>query len=776
MPPFFVRKTPAATALSVWLPDFRFEFPVESPLATAFAANDADVQPVLTDLSPSMCRSLSVSCLSIVLLFVSFGCSAEARKEKLLDRASAFMRAGEYDKAEIECLNVLKIDRENVRALEHLGVIWHDRGAPLRALPFLAAVRTKSPGNRDVQRRVMQITLQLGKLAEARRDALALLQRAPDDKEALLVLSRAARAKADLEQVDRALARADRGSAQYHLASANLLLRRGDAGAAAAALQRAQALEPKSAQVRMARAAYHLWLNQRDQAGAEFKAAAELAPTRSNEKIRYAEFLAESGKVAEARTLLEEITQKAPDYLPAWRGLAYLALAEKKTDAAKTALEKIFSRDPGNYEGRLTQAQLLLAQNDGAKAVEELVALEKQYPAMADDKLLLGQAYLQLGDPVKARSALRSAVTQNPDHQEAVMLLARLNLAAGEPNATAQAMGEWLTHHPTSVPAQMLFLDAMRAMGRLEEAVESIRKQVAAAPERVELHRLLGLVLLQAQKPDEARKSLERSLELTPGFLPIVAELVALELREKNFAGAMRRVQAELARSPEPAVRFLEARVLSAEGRWDQAETVLLKVLEEEPQMIAAYDLLADGYVARASSSAVLARMDEYLARRPGELQVVLMAGRVYTRLQQYAKARASYEAHLTVRPDSPLVLNNLAYLCAEHLDDPARALELARKARQLDAASPEIADTLGLVLYRRQEYAAALELFKEASGKAPRNPEILYHVGLASQQLGQHDVARAAFERAQKAGGDFPGKADIARRLAELPGAAAPR
>lgn len=686
------------------------------------------------------------------------------------------MRSGEYDKAEIECLNVLKIDRENVRALEHLGVIWHERGAPVRALPFLVAVRTKSPGNREVQRRVMQITVQLGKLAEARRDALALLQRAPDDKEALLVLSRAARSKADLEQVDRALTRADRGSAHYHLALANLLMRRGDAAAAASALQRAQALEPKSAQVRMARAAYYLWLNSRDQAGGEFKAAAELAPPRSIEKIRYAEFLAEGGKMAEARTLLEETAEKVPDYLPAWRGLAYLALAEKKPDVAKAALEKILNRDPGNYEARLTRAQLQLEHNEVAKALDELTALGKQYPAMADDKVILGQAYLQQGDLAKARTALRSAVTQNPDHQEAVMLLARLNLAAGEPNATAQAMGEWLTNQPTYVPAQMLFLDAMLAMGRLEEAVESIRKQVAAAPDRVELHRLLGLVLLQVQKSDEARKSLERSLELTPGFLPIVAELVALDLREKHFPAAMKRVQAELARNPSPSVRFLEARVLAAEGRWEQVEPLLLKVLEEEPQMIGAYDLLADGFVARASSAAVLARMDEYLARRSGELQVVLMAGRVYTRLQQYVKARASYEAHLAVQPDSPLVLNNLAYLCSEYLDDSARAFELARKARQLDAASPEIADTLGLVLYRRKDYAAALELFTEASGKAPRNPEFLYHLGLANQQLGQNDIARAAYERAQKSVGDFPGKADIAWRLAELPVAAVPR
>ena len=711
-----------------------------------------------------------------LLIVVAAGCSAETKKETLLGRADAFMRAGEFEKAEIECLNVLKTDRENVRALEHLGVIWHERGAPLRALPFLSAVRTKSPTNREVQRRVMQITLALGKLAEARRDALTVLQRVPDDREAILVLSRAARSKADLEQVERALAKADRGSAHYHLALANLLMRKGDAKGALAALIRAQSQEPKSAPVRMARAAYHLWLNEREQAGAEFKAAAEASPMRAIERIRYADFLAESGKPAEARAVLEEVSRNAPDYLPAWRGLAYLAIAEKNFDGAKAALEKIFTKDPGNYEARLTRAQLLIAQGDVPKAVEELAGLGKQFPAIADDKFLLGQAYLQQGDPVKARAALRSAVTQNPDHQDAVLLLARLNLAAGDAAATAQAMGEWLVNQPTFVPAQMLFLESMRALGRLGEAVDAIRRQVEAMPERAELHRLLGLVLLQVQKPDEARKSLERSLELTPGFLPIVAELVGLDLREKKFPQAMKRVQAELARSPVPSVRFLEARVLAAEGRWDEAESILVKVIEDDAQMVAAYDLLSEVFVARASAPGVLARLDALATKRPGDLQTVLLSGRVYTQLRQYANAKAAYEAHLAVRPNSAVVLNNLAYLYSEHLDDTGKGIELARKARELDPVSPEIADTLGWLHYRRKEFAPALELFKEASGKSPRNAEILYHLGLASRELGQNDLARAAFERAQKLPGEFPGKADLSRRLAELPAPAAPR
>jgi len=718
-----------------------------------------------------MTHLLTRFALAAVVAVLVAGCSAEAKKEKLLERAGAFLKAGDYEKAEIESLNVLKLDAQNLQAMEHLGQIWFERGAPLRALPLLSTVRSKSSGNRDVQRRLMQLALSLGKFGEARREAAAILQRTPGDKEAIVVLSLAARSKEDLEAVDRALTVADRGTAAFHLATANLLMRRGDAKGAATALLRARTLEPKSAQVRLAQAGYHLWLGESKQAGEEFKAAAQLAPLRATEKIRYAEYLGQHGRGAEAVALLKEVTAQATDYFPAWRGLAYLAIAERKFDEAAAYLEKIFARDPANYEGRVARAQLALAQADFGRAIADLEALGKQFPAMAEDKFLLGKAHLQNGDAEKARSALRSAITQNPDHQEAVLFLARLNLVAGNAAAVAESMTELLANQPNLLPAQMLLLEAMRSMGRLDEAADGIRARIKAAPDRVELHRLLGLVLLQEQKPGEARQSLEKSLELTPGFMPIVAELVALDLKEKNFSAARKRVQTELVRTPDAAaVRLLEGRVLAAEGRWDDAEPILIKVIEADSSLTAAYDLLARAYLARSQSPQVLARLEEFVGRRPDDLQSVLLAARVYVQLRQFGKARDVFEKALVNRPDTPLLLNNLAFLYAGQLGDPGRGFELARRARTLDPGSPEIADTLGWIHFQRQEYPEALALFRESTTKAPANGEFQYHLGLAAQKLGQSEVARAAFERAARSSGSFSGKDKIAEQLAELP------
>src|ERR1700730_17851812 len=73
------------------------------------------------------------------------GCFAGAKKSRILERADRYFRAGEYDKAKIEYLNLLRLDNQNVTAFQQLGFIWFEQGVPLRAIPLLLKVRELAP-------------------------------------------------------------------------------------------------------------------------------------------------------------------------------------------------------------------------------------------------------------------------------------------------------------------------------------------------------------------------------------------------------------------------------------------------------------------------------------------------------------------------------------------------------------------------------------------------------------------------------------------------------
>ncbi len=140
-------------------------------------------------------------------------------------------------------------------------------------------------------------------------------------------------------------------------------------------------------------------------------------------RLKYALFLAQSGALDEALTYLTEMTLHAPDYLPALRTSAQLAISTRKFDEANKRVQDIFAKEPLDLEGRLLRARLQLAQGQTKDAIEELEKFGRDFPGLGVEKHQLGLAYLQANDQPGAIKALQEAVGRNPDNLEAALVL-----------------------------------------------------------------------------------------------------------------------------------------------------------------------------------------------------------------------------------------------------------------------------------------------------------------------------------------------------------------
>src|SRR3981081_2450383 len=109
-------------------------------------------------------------------------------KSRVMECADRYFKAGEYDKAKIEYMNVLRLDRTNRTAIKQLGIIWFEEGAPLRAFPFLRATRDLDPSNFNNRTKLASAMLTLGEVEGARKEALTIVQQSPSEGAALLVL------------------------------------------------------------------------------------------------------------------------------------------------------------------------------------------------------------------------------------------------------------------------------------------------------------------------------------------------------------------------------------------------------------------------------------------------------------------------------------------------------------------------------------------------------------------------------------------------------------
>ncbi|MDH7502122.1 MAG: tetratricopeptide repeat protein, partial [Verrucomicrobiota bacterium] len=701
---------------------------------------------------------------------VGSGCSKQARKARYAERAEKYYEAGDYNRAEIEYKRVLRLEPGNFKAVYRLGSIYESQGRLVRAAAFLFGARSMDTNNLDVRVKCGYILSASGKAKEARDEATFVLDRNPAHPEAPLLLVDTIRDRNEIPAIRGMLERyPQRGgeTVAYHLALGNLAMREGDSANAETAFKRALAMDPKSGAANFALGSMYLVKGDLKQAEAYYKAGADLESVRSNRRLRYADFKLQTGAVAEAKKLLEETVEKAPDYLPAYKRLAQIALGERKFDDCAAALRKVLIREDSDFDALMLRGRMRLLQQQSAEAVKEFTQLASKYPRVPSVHYNLAIAHLLNRDLAKAIASLNEAVRLEPDYTDAAMLLSELNLRKGDASAAIASLRQLLQRQSNNVPAHLLMANAYLARQMPDEALGVYRRLASMMPTNPQPPFLMGRVLRSQGKTQEARQAFEKAASFAPDDLVLLEQLVDLDLSERKYDSALKRVTEAINKDPKAAgPQLILAVVHLAQGMTNQAESVLRKVIELDTNARPAHLMLAQIALQSNRRDQALQQLETLLAKNPKDVTALLQVAAIHESSGDYRAAASWYEKVLAVSTNSPVAMNNLAYLYSERLGQLDKAQELAQRARDLRPNDPSVADTLGWILFKRGDYGKALELIKESAEKLSSEPEIQYHLGAVHYCLGEEDMARLALQLAVESKREFRGKDEANRML----------
>jgi tetratricopeptide (TPR) repeat protein len=720
------------------------------------------------------------------------GCAKdEPTKDELLSRAEAAFAAGQWDKAEMDYRKVLSLAPEDQAALRQLGIIYVDQGQIVQGYPLLKKFVDLQPDDPEIQLKLAAVYLSGRDYTQARDAASQILEKQPDNQQALLVLADASRSPDDIADARKriqSLREKGQDRASYHVALASLDLRQNELTRAESELKTAVNLDPKSIEAHTALAALYWSRNDIKEAGQAFKTAVELSPPRSPVRLRYVDFLLRTGANADAKNILEETNQKFPDYLPPRVVLMKMACAERQDDACVARVKNVLAQDSINYDALYQDGILNLSKGDAIGAIRDFEYLSNAYRQNPLVRYQLARAYLLYSASKDANEATRrnaveaaesrlnEAVSLEPRFDQAAVLLAELKLRKGIPAAAVELLEPLTKERPQIAQAQFaqaqyLLATAYLAQRKSDQALAVYRQMTELFPKDPRPSFLIGSVLLGQGKQADARKAFEKANEISPDYLPAVEKLVDLDLADKQYAAAMDRVQKVIDKDPKLASPWgLRAKIYVAQQDFAHAEPDLLKAIELDPKLEPAYQLLAQLYVASNRQEEAIAKLTAFVENNKGAsaAPALLQLATIQEQLKHFDAARDAYEKLLTVAPNTPFALNNLAVLYSEHFGQLDKAYDLATKAKEA-ANSPHIADTLGWILFKRSDYNGALPLLQESAAKLPNIPEIQFHLGMTYYMLGEEGPARDALQKAVDAPADFRAKDQARRRLALL-------
>jgi tetratricopeptide (TPR) repeat protein len=102
-----------------------------------------------------------------------------------------------------------------------------------------------------------------------------------------------------------------------------------------------------------------------------------------------------------------------------------------------------------------------------------------------------------------------------------------------------------------------------------------------------------------------------------------------------------------------------------------------------------------------------------------------------------------------------------LAQLNAGPLKNPDKALQYAKKARELAPADPQAAATVGSIAFQLGNYTWAYSLLQEGGRQLPNDPAVLHDLAWAAYSLGKVAEARETMQRVLSSGASSPQSAD---------------
>ncbi|RZT95051.1 tetratricopeptide repeat protein [Rivibacter subsaxonicus] len=368
----------------------------------------------------------------------------------------------------------------------------------------------------------------------------------------------------------------------------------GDAAGSLDALQRAQALDPRSESAAVLAVELMPKEPRAEDAIKRFLAAEPPATAAVRQALRlmYARALAGQQRYADAVPLLEQITRETPELADAWLALGALRLELKQPQAAELALKTYLERidatgntdeeaeDGATPTQRRAQAYLLLAQ--AAEQRRDFAAADAWLSRVEDPDQLAVQArraslLARQGKLEQARALLRQIPERSPEVARAKLLAeTQLLREAQQWTAAREVLVQANAKFPDDV--DLLYEQAMldEKLGRVDEMEVLLRRVIALKPSYHHAYNALGYSLADRNlRLPEARELIRKALELAPGDPFLVDSLGWVEYRMGNRDEAIKWLRQAFQARPDPEIAAHLGEVLWVAGQRDEARRVL---------------------------------------------------------------------------------------------------------------------------------------------------------------------------------------------------------
>ncbi|MFN7726109.1 MAG: XrtA/PEP-CTERM system TPR-repeat protein PrsT [Rubrivivax sp.] len=420
-----------------------------------------------------------------------------------------------------------------------------------------------------------------------------------------------------------------------------------------------------------------------------FTEARNLDPKSALPYIAEAPALLRAGERARAKAVAIKATELAPNNPSAWSQLGSVLLALGEFQPALAALDKGIALNGKHVDSRIARATVLVALKRTDEAGAELKLLKEAKVVEPRASFLRASLAAQRGDAAAAKI----------DYTEAASLIDAIPLPVKSNNEPLLLSGA-LAH---------------RALGNAEKTREYLEALLSRNGGHIAGQTLLASVLLESNQLNRAVPIIENLLRANPDDVDAIYMMGSVYLARKQY------VQAS---------EYLDKAARMASGSAQLRD-------------------LSFSQFALGQNKVALANLEQAYARNPKDLRAGVELAVVYARLGDAPKALRTAEALVKLDPNNLTMLNFLGNVKGR-LGDKKGLRQTYEQALAKNPKFRPVVMNMSWLDIEEGRFDDARTRLLAFLKDFPKDPDVIYQLGLVEQAAGRNEEALARWTEAE--------------------------
>jgi arylsulfatase A-like enzyme/predicted Zn-dependent protease len=307
--------------------------------------------------------------------------------------------------------------------------------------------------------------------------------------------------------------------------------------------------------------------------------------------------------------------------------------------------------------------------------------------------LIQAQDAVGAGDEPLAERRIREVIGADPEVVDAWTMLGRLCHRQGRAEEAVTAFEQAARRRPNDPLVSTALATVLLSADRPEAAKRTLEAVRKAHPEDPRVYFLLGMVAEQEGRVDDALALYRKTLALNPRSAPAHVEIASLAFGRRDIHTAERELDSAIELDPKVAsARFWRGQILESQGRLDQAVTEYREELDASPRDLRTAYALSEAYAKLGRPAEQQKILQGAIDANPTSPAPYLALAKLYLdRGERFQEAIGLVERGLERKPvGRQLALAD--FLLADlynRVGDQARSREYARRGAETAGGSP---------------------------------------------------------------------------------------